>query len=48
MKKTLLGVLLLALPALASAQAKPEIIVLKAARLFDGTSRRREVRTASS
>jgi imidazolonepropionase-like amidohydrolase len=38
MKKTLPGVLLLALPALASAQARPEITVLRAARIFDGTS----------
>jgi imidazolonepropionase-like amidohydrolase len=38
MKKTILGLLLLVVPALASAQAKPEITVLKAARIFDGTS----------
>jgi len=38
MKRTILGVLLLVVPALAFAQAKPEITVLKAARIFDGTS----------
>ena len=38
MKKTIFAALLLALPALASAQAMPEVTVLKAARIFDGTS----------
>jgi imidazolonepropionase-like amidohydrolase len=38
MKKVIHTVLLLVGPALASAQAKPEVTVLKAARIFDGTS----------